>query len=108
MQGSNTPRAEAEAPAWEIICAVAAEHGIEPEDIVGPYRNRRFSWPRQRAYALVRDLKRYSYPQIGRIFGGRDHTTIMYGIRVYEARVNEAWAAESAMVEATGRVAYGQ
>ena len=44
---------------------------------------------RHAAFAAVRDQSHLSLPQIGALFGGRDHTTVLSGLRRHEARL--AW-----------------
>lgn len=70
----------------EIASEVAERHELTLEDLRGPSRYRTVAWARQEAMALIRAEGRYSYPQIGRFFGGRDHTTILVGVRHHEAR----------------------
>lgn len=66
----------------DIIRATAAHEQIRYDDIVGPCRQRRFAWPRHRAMYLARRLRPdASLPLIGRIMGGRDHTTVLHGVR---------------------------
>lgn len=65
----------------EIIRVVARHNSITVEDIKSPKRNRNIAWPRQMAAALCREMTTCSYPEIGRAFGDRDHTTILFGVR---------------------------
>ena len=50
-------------------------------EMVGPRRHRSIARPRQIAMYLSKELTNKSYPEIGRSFGGRDHTTVMHGIK---------------------------
>lgn len=70
-----------------IISRVAEKHQISVADLLGPSPARRFSHPRQEAMAEVKETFAYSLPRIGRLFGGRDHTTVLFGIRAHQARV---------------------
>lgn len=72
-----------------IIADVAQRSGVEPSDLVGAQRHRRFVIPRHAAYAEVRARRHLSLPKIGQTFGGRHHTTILDGLRKHEARM--AW-----------------
>ncbi len=65
----------------DIQRKVADHYHIRLADLVGPKRNREFARPRQVAMFLAKELTERSLPEIARKFGGRDHTTIMYGIR---------------------------
>jgi len=44
-------------------------------------RSRSLARPRQLAMALTKELTEHSLPEIGRAFGGRDHTTVMHACR---------------------------
>ncbi|MGQ3040561.1 MAG: helix-turn-helix domain-containing protein [Brevundimonas sp.] len=74
-----------------IIREVADRYQVQVNDLLGVSRARYVSFARMEAYALIRRRTPYSLPQIGLIFDGRDHTTILHGVRHYEAR--EAWCA---------------
>jgi chromosomal replication initiator protein len=68
----------------EIQRKVAEHYNIRLSDMVGPKRQRTVARPRQVAMYLAKTLTTRSLPEIGRRFGGRDHTTIMHGIRKIE------------------------
>ena len=55
------------------------------EDFHSPQRARRVARPRQVAMYLSRKLTTRSLPEIGRRFGGRDHTTVLHACRRIEA-----------------------
>jgi len=65
----------------EIVRVVAEHFGLRPEDLVGGGRRKEVVLPRQMAMFLVRELTRASLPEIGQLFGGRDHTTVLYAIQ---------------------------
>lgn len=73
-----------------IVYAVAHVHDMTVEELISNRRSRRFIYARAVAIRLLRDLTwenglpRFSYPQIGRIMGGRDHTTILYAIEHFD------------------------
>lgn len=74
-------------PAQKIIHEVAAKYGLKPADIIGKCRARHIIPARDEAIAAVKELKAgkdkwsYSLPVIGRIFGDRDHTSILASLR---------------------------
>lgn len=69
----------------EDIQKKVAEHfDIRLTDILSPRRSRTVARPRQIAMYLCKTLTPYSLPDIGRKFNGRDHTTILHGIRKVE------------------------
>lgn len=57
---------------------VAGHYHIKPEDMKSSSRLRTVAFPRQIAMYLARKLTKQSLPAIGQLFGGKDHTTIMY------------------------------
>jgi chromosomal replication initiator protein len=65
----------------KILEAVANYEGIAVEDLTGQNRSAKIAVPRQIAMYLLREINDISFPQIGELLGGRDHTTVMYGIK---------------------------
>ena len=61
-----------------ILIAVAERFGLKQEVLCGQRRTRSIAVPRQVAMYLTRQLTELSLMEIGRLFGGRDHTTVMY------------------------------
>jgi chromosomal replication initiation ATPase DnaA len=59
---------------------IAFEYGVTVEEIDGPSRVRRILIPRLLVYEAFRQLG-FSYPQIGQRVGGRDHSSIMSGLK---------------------------
>ena len=79
----------------EIKRKVADHYNIRLSDLVGPRRTRCFARPRQVAMYLSKSLTSRSLPEIGRSFGGRDHTTVMHGVkRIDELRQKDAEIAD--------------
>jgi chromosomal replication initiator protein len=64
-----------------VIEAVADFYSLSPEDLKGRSRSRKVVKPRQLAMHLAREETKASLPQIGKALGGRDHTTVLYGVR---------------------------
>ena len=68
------------------IQKAASEHfGLKQVDLISERRNRAIARPRQAAMWLAKQLTTRSLPDIGRRFGGRDHTTVLHAIRRIEA-----------------------
>jgi chromosomal replication initiation ATPase DnaA len=70
----------------DIIKQTALDHGLTIANMLGPKRDRRHARARFDAAARLRAVThggkpRYSLPQIGQMLGGRDHTTILSGLR---------------------------
>ncbi len=68
----------------EIQRRVSEHYNIRLSDLLGPKRVRTIARPRQVAMYLAKQLTTRSLPEIGRRFGGRDHTTVMHGVRRIE------------------------
>ncbi len=68
----------------EIQRRVAEHYNIRLSEMIGPTRVRTVARPRQIAMYLCKYMTTRSLPEIGRRFGGRDHTTIMHGVKRIE------------------------
>lgn len=74
--------------AQKIMYVVAVKHGVRLEDLRSPARIKRFVLARHEAmWEIRRQRPALSLPHIGRLFGGRDHTTILHGIRAHQNRL---------------------
>jgi len=62
-----------------ILATVAHHFDLSEEELIGRSRARSVSVPRQLAMYLIREETGTSLPQIGKLLGGRDHTTVMHG-----------------------------
>jgi chromosomal replication initiator protein len=62
----------------EIVEAVGNRMGVDPDDILGPKRQKELAWARQVAIYLCRELTDNSLAAIGQFFGGRDHSTVLH------------------------------
>ena len=67
-----------------IIEETARYFNIRPEDIKGSNRSSKVAYPRQIAMYLIKEMTNTTLKQIGEIMGGKDHTTVMYGIKKIE------------------------
>lgn len=68
----------------DIQSRVCAHYGIKLQDLRGESRTRVLARPRQIAMYLCKTLTTKSLPDIGRAFGGRDHTTVLHAVRKVE------------------------
>jgi chromosomal replication initiator protein len=73
----------------DVLAAVASHFGIKVSDLKGSRKNREVSQPRQVAMYLARRLTRHSFPEIGRAFGGKDHSTVVKGVKKIETILRE-------------------
>jgi chromosomal replication initiator protein len=74
----------------DIQKATADHFGLKQADLISERRNRAIARPRQAAMWLAKQLTTRSLPDIGRRFGGRDHTTVLHAVR----RIEELKAAD--------------
>ncbi|MDG2405727.1 MAG: chromosomal replication initiator protein DnaA, partial [Paracoccaceae bacterium] len=79
----------------EIQRKVSEHYNIRLSDMIGPKRVRTYARPRQVAMYLSKTMTSRSLPEIGRRFGGRDHTTVMHGVkRIEELKIQDGQIAE--------------
>lgn len=62
----------------QIQKAVAAAYKITVEQLIARNNSRQFAFPRQIAMYLCKRLTKHSYPEVGRAFGGKHHTTVIH------------------------------
>jgi chromosomal replication initiator protein len=79
----------------EIQRKVSEHYNIRLSDMIGPKRLRSYARPRQIAMYLAKQMTSRSLPEIGRRFGGRDHTTVMHGVK----RIEELMAKDSQIAD---------
>lgn len=70
----------------EHICKV---YGVSVTALASNRRQRHLCAARQHLMWLLRQETLWSLPQIGNFLGGRDHTTILYGVRQHQRRIDE-------------------
>jgi chromosomal replication initiator protein len=71
--------------------AVAAHYKIRVSDLLSSSRSRSVARPRQLAMSLSKELTKHSLPEIGKAFGGRDHSTVIHAARkIAELRETDA------------------
>ena len=73
----------------EIIRKVADHYNLRMSDMISARRSRTISRPRQLAMFLAKNLTSKSLPEIGRRFGGRDHTTVIHAVKKIEELKNK-------------------
>ena len=73
----------------EIIRKVADHYNLRMSDMMSARRSRIISRPRQLAMFLAKNLTSKSLPEIGRRFGGRDHTTVIHAVKKIEELKNK-------------------
>ncbi len=78
---------EAQISLSNIQKMVSDFHRISLAELLGKKRTRTVVRPRQMAMALAKELTTHSLPEIGRAFGGRDHTTVLHACREVKKQV---------------------
>ncbi len=73
----------------EIQKTVAEHFSLKQADLLSERRTRAIARPRQIAMYLCKQHTTRSYPDIGRRFGGRDHTTVLHGVRKIEELLSQ-------------------
>ncbi len=77
-------------PSLEKIKETVARHyRIQMKDLTSKKRTRNFVFPRHFAMYLSRKLTENSTTEIGKEFGGKDHTTVMYACKIIKKKVEE-------------------
>jgi chromosomal replication initiator protein len=82
-------RSQESTPVEEIQKRVSTAFGISRAELVGSTRSAMPLRARQVAIYLTRELTDLSLPQIGRLYGGRDHSTVINSLKRVEARFGE-------------------
>ena len=62
----------------QIQKVVAASYKLTVDQLISKNNARQFAFPRQVAMYLCKKLTKHSYPEIGRAFGGKHHTTVIH------------------------------
>ncbi len=72
----------------DILRIISRHFGVSRADILSQRRHRSVVWPRQIGMYLAKQMTSRSLPEIGRRFGGRDHTTVLHAIRKIDGEIN--------------------
>ena len=68
----------------EIMKKICHYYNVRMSDLLSPRRSRNIARPRQMAMYLSKNMTSRSYPEIGKQFGNRDHTTVMHAVKKIE------------------------
>jgi chromosomal replication initiator protein len=79
----------------EIQKTVASHYNVSKHDLLSARRTRTIVRPRQIAMYLAKTMTPRSFPEIGKRFGGRDHTTVLHAVR----KVEELAAADETLAQ---------
>lgn len=70
-----------------VMRTVSDYYGLSMNEMTGATRRREITVPRQIAMYLTREMTGMSFPQIGTVFGGRDHTTVLHSYKTVETNM---------------------
>ena len=101
----SEPSTSGRPPGRRIIQAVCDYFGVTILDIESPRRDKSVVRPRQVAVYLCRTMTRLSLPQIGRLLGDRDHSTMIAAIRKIETEIEFDRGLEAQVKELRGILA---
>ena len=87
-----------------IIKEVSKYFSISINDIISSKRNKFISHARQLAMYLSRELTSSSLPRIGKSFGGRDHSTVIYAVSKVSGLINKDKSVYMQIQEITGKI----
>ncbi|MEM1370773.1 MAG: chromosomal replication initiator protein DnaA [Pseudomonadota bacterium] len=73
----------------DILRIISRHFGVSKSDLLSQRRHRSVVWPRQIGMYLAKKMTSRSLPDIGRRFGGRDHTTVLHAIRKIEGELTK-------------------
>jgi chromosomal replication initiator protein len=91
----------------KVLDLVARKYKVSVDDLLGRDRSQKVARPRQVAMYLLRQEINASFPQIGEVLGGRDHTTVMYAIEQITSKIETDTALRRDVVEIKQQL-YGQ
>ncbi|UCR88243.1 chromosomal replication initiator protein DnaA [Mycetocola spongiae] len=91
----------------DIINTTASYFKLSVDDLYGSSRSQAIATSRQIAMYLCRELTNLSLPKIGQLFGGRDHTTVMYANKKIGDLMQERRSIYNQVTELTSRIKQG-
>lgn len=91
----------------DIISRTAEYFDLSVDDLYGPSRTQQIATARQIAMYLCRELTPLSLPKIGQLFGGRDHTTVMYAHKKITQLITERRSIYNQVTELTTHIRQG-
>ena len=90
-----------------IIMQVSHQLGINQADLLGPSRTPSAVFARQVAMYLCRSLLGLSYPSLGRLFGGKNHSSVMYAVKKIKQSMTDNKVTHNLVTELTIRCQKG-
>ena len=81
----------------DIMATVANFYNVKVSDLKGSRRLKQLVRPRHVAMFLIRKYTQHSFPEIGRIFGDRDHATVQHAVKKIRSQLNNDVDMQSAI-----------
>ena len=81
----------------DIMATVANFYNVKVSDLKGSRRLKQLVRPRHVAMFLIRKYTQHSFPEIGRIFGDRDHATVQHAVKKIRTQLNNDADIQSAI-----------
>ena len=91
-----------------VMQTVSDYYGITVDDMIKPTRRREITVPRQIAMYLTREMTNMSLPQIGQVFGNRDHSTVLHACKQVEGSIRETPSMSSVVNDIKGLIMEGK
>lgn len=104
IDGGNVCEARPRATIDSVKRVVCAEFGITHTDLISPRRLHQVCRPRQAAMLIAARETLSTLHEIGRRLGGRDHTTVLHGVRKMEALIAQDAELAARVARCTARV----
>ena len=84
-EGNEADEQVIEVSAEEVRARIAASWGVSVDALISKRRNRTVTVPRQVAMYLIKTHLDLPYSDIGHLFGGRNHSTVIHSVNKVEA-----------------------
>ena len=91
-----------------VMQTVSDYYGVTVDDMIKPTRRREITVPRQIAMYLTREMTNMSLPQIGQVFGNRDHSTVLHACKQVEGSIRETPSMASVVNDIKGLIVEGK
>ncbi|WP_320668511.1 chromosomal replication initiator protein DnaA [Patulibacter defluvii] len=98
-------RIDQPATTGEVLRATALTFEISEDDLLSRRSDKRLAWARKLAMYVAREETGDSYPNLGRAFGGRNHTTVMNAVRGVSAQIERDPSAQVDLARVRARLA---
>jgi chromosomal replication initiator protein len=88
----------------EVINIIGEFYGVGVQQLKGERRTKTLAWPRQILMFLLRSELRLPLEEVGRLIGGRDHTTVLHATEKVKAELEENHRFQSELAEVKRRI----